>query len=122
MLNELTPKAANTKTNRKEKITIFDCLSGTMIYRGYIEVDKIVEDIEEYCWELCNWSNWALKKPENLFSDVDDCSHGICFYIHSRKLYCLALSRGWLHFTGKEDLISYIKKNKDKQIWKKERE
>ena len=28
----------------------------------------------------------------------------------------------WLHFTGKEDLISYIKKNKDKLIWKKERE
>lgn len=102
----------------KHKISIYDCLRGAMVHRGYIEVDKIVEGIEDYCWELCNWSNWALKKPDNLFSDVDNCSHGICFYVQSKKIYYLALSRGWLCVRNKEDILDYIRKNKDKQLWR----
>lgn len=110
-------KCASSQT-AKQKISIYDCLCGTMIYRGFIEVDLIREGIEDYCWELCNWSNWALKKPDNLFSDVDNCNHGICFYVHSEKIYYLALSQGWLCSTKEEDILDYIKKNKDKQLWR----
>lgn len=82
-------------------------------YAGYIETD--IFDAEK-CWNLCNWTSWAKKKPENLYSDIGLCSHGICFTNPDTKEKWLALTSGWL--VGNDtDITEYIKDNKDKAVW-----
>lgn len=100
------------------KIKIYDCLQGNMKYVGYIEVENDdSNNIEEYCFNLCNWINWSESKPENLFSEISNCNHGICFYLPNKNIYCLALSVGWLYCGDKSKIEDYAMKHKNKQYW-----
>lgn len=82
-------------------------------YAGYIEIDQF--DANK-CWELCNWRVWTKEKPENLYSHICACSHGICFTNPETKEKWLALSFGWL-VGNIVDISEYVKKNKDNILW-----
>jgi len=93
------------------------------VERGYIEIpdDKVMEYDADKCWDICNWSHWAVpKKPECLHSDISHCDHGIVFVypsdLDSDGLHVLALSNGWLR--GPKDFIQqYATAHKDKVLW-----
>ena len=84
------------------------------IYAGYINMEEFSAD---ECWNLCNWTAWTEKKPNNLYSEISSCSHGICFTNTETQKKWLALSFGWL--VGDENEISdYVEKHKNDIIWK----
>ena len=88
-------------------------ISPKIISHGYIKADKF--DPEE-CHNLCNWFHWAKRQPKNLYSDIDNTTHGLVLYNPQTKEYWLALSVGWLH--GKlNDIKRYLEDNWEKTIW-----
>lgn len=84
---------------------------------GYIEAEKLDDtDDAEHFWHLCNWDHWSETQPENLFSDVCTCSHGIVFVNPETNTWYLALSNGWL--AGDEKTIKdYIHKHHNDTFW-----
>ena len=87
--------------------------------RGYAMVEQLENNNDaEYCWHLCNWACWSGDEvqPENLFSDVDVCNHGIVFVNPETNVWFLALSNGWLHGTEAE-VREYIRTHHDKTFW-----
>ena len=96
------------------KVDIYDCLSGKMINRGYIELDIAFNP--EYCFMLCNWEACFVSKPQNLHSDISECGHGICFHNPENDLYYLALSIGFFVDT-KEAVLSYVRSRQNLQLW-----
>lgn len=86
---------------------------------GYLNLDceHFREDEAQKCWDICNWDAYASEKPENLFSTIGCCSHGICFKPDDgTQANWLALSCGWLCGTSTE-IADYVRINKYNTIW-----
>lgn len=62
-------------------------------------------------FDLLNWSHWADKKPELLFSDIDTCGSGIILNLDDTNDYYLAMSVGWKKFNSFKELYNWYSKN-----------
>lgn len=88
--------------NRHDKIK-HNCI-------GTIEVDTF--DANEL-FNICNWINRKVDKPECLHADVSFADSGICFENPETGEMWLVKSFGW--FVGsKQDVKAYITKNRGK--------
>ena len=82
-------------------------------YLGTVTVEKFDP---EHIWKLCNWSNWAEEKPENLHADISSCDHGLCIVDPETNKNYLALSHSWL-VGNVMDIFDYVVKNRNKLVW-----
>ena len=99
------------------KILLNTPLTEELVEHGYLEADKLDnKEDAEYFWHLCNWWHWSATKPRNLFSDVENCGHGIAFVNPKTEQWFLALSGGWLCGT-EDDIRDYIHRNYKRLDW-----
>jgi hypothetical protein len=82
--------------------------------KGYLEVEKFDE---EECWNLCNWSCWTDKKPENLHSDIEVAGSNIIFLNPENEKYYMAASVGWIVKDTLEEIESVARENQGKPIY-----
>lgn len=87
---------------------------GVPKFIGYIKSNKFDPD---ECFNLCNWTNWTDKKPENLYADIQSVGKGICFTNPITHEKHLALSAGW-YIGDSADITEYVRINKDSLFWK----
>ena len=97
----------------KIDISIIDASTMLPFNVGYIEMDTF--DAEK-CFDLCNWGCWTNEKPKELHSNIQSCSHGICFTNPDTHEYWLAKSIGWLVGDIKT-IAKYVSKNVANQKW-----
>lgn len=95
------------------EVQIYSHDKNGLVPSGYILADRFNPEL---FWNMCNWSSRGKEKPEQLYSDIDTCNHGVCFENPENGELWMALSFGWMH--GDRNLIeTYIKNHADKQVW-----
>ena len=97
------------------KIMINPLFTTEILDAGYLISKDGVFDAD-YFWHLCNWHHWSDTKPNNLFSEIGNCSHGIIFVNPETNEHHLALSVGW-KVGNKDEIYKYILENYNEPIW-----
>lgn len=98
------------------KVPIHIAKGGKLEPAGYAEVE--VFDAEAL-WHLCNWSCYQEEKPDNLFSEIEYCGHGICFTNPETDQKWLALSFDWYVTDNMREIEKYVTQNEGKHVWRK---
>lgn len=75
--------------------------------RGYAEFDNPNEN-HNSVWDLCNWSCYTDKKPENLHSELTHCNSDIVVWVEGSKEYYVAEPCGWAKFDTLERAKVYM--------------